>query len=328
MKDAYHGRRVLITGGLGFIGSNLAIELCRLGATVTVVDLPVSESASQWRNVEPVLQQMTICLHDIRDETVIESYLRNQDYVFCLAGQVSHSASMRRPLEDLDVNCRSYVTLLEVCRKVNPTARIVFASTRQVYGKPFCLPVPEMHPIQPVDVNGINKRAAESYFALYSKVYGLSTLCLRLTNTYGPRMDITNYTKGFVGVFLGQALQGHAIRVFGDGRQRRDFNYVSDVVDAFLLAGAHRQASGECFNLGHEKHYSINELLETLSKHLPVTFEHVPFPPDLLAIEIGDCYCDFSAFHRLTQWSPRVDLEEGLERTLAYFRETEKRLRC
>jgi UDP-glucose 4-epimerase len=318
--DFYRGRNILITGGLGFIGSNLAIELCSRGANVTVVDSMLPDHGAKISNVAPVRDQLSIAIADVRDADRLGGLVNNQEFIFSLAGQVSHVESMRQPLLDLDINCRGQLSLLECCRKNNPAARIVFASTRQIYGKPESLPVSESHPINPPDVNGINKWAAEKYSVLYSHVYGISTVCLRLTNTYGPRMDIENGNKGFTGVFIGQALNGHTIRIFGDGKQRRDFNYVSDVVDAMMLAGASRDLSGRCFNLGNLNHYSLNEFVDVLSRCLPVRCERIPFPPEFKSIDVGDCYSDYSAFQNVSGWSPRVGLQEGLERTITYFR--------
>jgi UDP-glucose 4-epimerase len=321
MTGFYRGKKVLVTGGLGFIGSNLTIELCKHGADVTVVDSLAPEYGASVNNLDPVRGQITIKIADLRESQLLDELVHNQDYVFCLAGQVSHVESMRKPLVDLDINCRCLVALLESCRKSNPSARLVLAGTRQIYGKPQYLPVTESHPINPTDVNGINKWAAEKYAALYSHVYGISTICLRLTNTYGPRMDISNGNKGFVGVFIGHALNGHILRVFGDGEQRRDFNYVSDVVDAFMLAGAKQDITGRSFNLGHEEHVSLNEFVAFLSDCIPIQFERIPFPSELKPIDIGDCYSDFTAFHQITGWQPKVGLREGLKQTIQFYRD-------
>lgn len=321
MTDFFDGKRVLITGGLGFIGSNLAIALRSCGASVTLIDSMIPSYGGRLSNVESICGNVTINFSDLRDLHSLPYLVRGQDVIFCLAGQVSHIDSMREPLVDLDINTRSQLSLLECCRRENPTARLVFSSTRQVYGKSRFLPVNESHPTAPTDVNGINKLAAEMYFALYAQVYGMSTISLRLTNTYGPRMDISNLHKGFVGVFIQQALTGRTIRLFGDGSQRRDFNYVSDVVDALMLAGGSNSLCGQCFNLGHEENFSLRDFVEALAKHCPVRFELVPFPDELRAIDIGDYYADFTAFREATGWRPRVCLHEGLERTINFYKQ-------
>jgi len=319
MSDDYTGRRVLITGGLGFIGSNLAIELVQRGAVVTLLDSMIPAYGATIENVSTISKKVTINFSDVRDINSLSYVVRNQEVIFSLAGQVSHIASMHEPLIDLDINCRSQLSLLECCRQVNPQARLVLASTRQIYGKPQFLPVTEAHLTVPTDVNGINKLAAEMYFMLYARVYAMETVSLRLTNTYGPRMDLRDPAKGFVGVFIQQALHGERIRVFGDGRQRRDFNYVTDVVRAFALAGLSPAVVGQCFNLGHHEHFSLLQFLEKLGDQCPIQFDCQPFPKDRKAIDIGDYYADYSKFQNLTGWRPQVSLEEGLGETLHYY---------
>lgn len=236
-SEFYRNKRALITGGLGFIGSNLALRLVELGADVTLIDSMLPAYGATLANIEPIRDRVHVNFSDVRDPHSMRHLIRERDLIFSLAGQVSHSESMRDPMTDLEINCRSQLTLLECCRHGNPGAKIVFASTRQLYGRPQYLPVDEDHPVVPVDVNGINKLAAEKYYSLYHDVHGLPTVSLRLTNTYGPRMELANDSKGFVGVFIRKALLGETIRIYGTGQQRRDFNYVSDVVDALLVAG-------------------------------------------------------------------------------------------
>jgi len=321
VTDFWNGKRVLVTGGAGFIGSNLAIRLVDLGARVQLVDSMLPAYGADLANIEPVRERLRVNFSDVRDRHSLRWIVRGEDVIFSLAGQVSHLDSMEDPETDLEINCRSQLSLLECCRAVNPRARIVFASTRQIYGRPEYLPVDERHPLRPVDVNGINKLAAEMYYTLYHDVHGLATVSLRLTNTYGPRMDLRSDRKGFVGVFLRKALAGETIRLFGSGEQRRDFNYVDDVVDALLLAGASDGVGGQVFNLGHPRSYSLVDFVDALAVHLAFDRERVPFPPDLAAIDIGDYYGDFGAFSRTTGWLPRVDLAEGLERTIRWFRD-------
>ncbi len=320
MSDWFRGRNVLITGGLGFIGSNLAIELVRAGANLTLVDSMIPSYGASLDNIAEIRELVRLNFSDVRDLHSLRYLVRNQDVIFSLAGQVSHIDSMTDPLTDLDINCRSNLSLLECCRNENPSVRLVLAGTRQIYGKPQFLPVTESHPHSPADVNGVNKLAAEMYFKLYHQVYGMHTVSLRLTNTYGARMDLRNQHKGFVGVFLRRALAGLPLQVFGSGAQRRDFNHVDDVSRALLLAAECDQAAGESFNLGHHAHYSLREFVELLRKYLQFDFQCVPFPPDRQAIDIGDYYGDYSKFSQSTGWRPLISLHDGLRDTIEFFR--------
>jgi nucleoside-diphosphate-sugar epimerase len=320
VTDFYAGKRVLITGGVGFIGSNLALRLVELGAKVQLVDSMLPAYGATLRNIEPIRDRVSLNFSDVRDQHSLGYLVQQNEIIFSLAGQVSHSESMRDPMTDLEINCKSQLSLLEACRHGNPEARIVFASTRQLYGRPQYLPVDEKHSLVPVDVNGINNLAAEMYYTLYRQVHGIPTISLRLTNTYGPRMELNNDRKGFVGIFIRQALNGDKIRVYGSGEQRRDFNYVDDVVEALLIAGAQERLDGEVYNLGHPAPRSLLEFLEALAAVTDVEFEKIPFPPDAEAIDIGDYYGDFSKFKNATGWEPRIDLEEGLARTVKYYR--------
>ncbi len=320
VTDFYAGRKVLVTGGVGFIGSNLCHQLVARGADVVVVDSMLRQYGARLENLDGIADRLELNLSDVRDAHSLGHLVQGRDLIFSLAGQVSHIDSMRDPVTDLEINCHSQLSLLESCRRENPGVKIVFASTRQVYGRPRYLPVDEAHPVEPVDVNGINKLAAERYYALYDRIHGIRSVSLRLTNTYGPRMDLVSDTKGFVGIFVRRALRGEAIRIYGEGDQRRDFNYVDDVVEALLAAGATDAVFGDVFNLGHAEPLTLLGFVEAL--HEVADFEHeiVPFPPDAKAIDIGDYYGDFSKFRGATGWCPRVDVAAGLRETLAYHR--------
>lgn len=319
LPDFYRHRRVVLCGGLGFIGSNLAIELVDLGAEVTIVDALLPAYGARTASIAPVVDRLHFALADLRDAPATQRLLRNAEVVFSLAGQMSHLSSMEDPQTDLDINCRTHLTLLEACRRVCPDAKIVLAGTRQVYGRPQRLPVDESHPTGPVDINGIHKLAAEQYYALYQRIYGLRTSWLRLTNTYGPRMDLHSPNKGFAAVLLRKALLGERLQLFGSGQQRRDFTYVDDVVSAHLLAGADDRALGP-FNLGYPQPHSLLDYADILRQLTGCTYEIVPFPPEQEAIDIGDYWGDFSRFHQLTGWQPSVDLVTGLRRTIEFFR--------
>ena len=317
----YASKRVLVTGGAGFIGSNLALRLVDLGAEVAVLDAFLPDCGANAFNLEPARERIRLIRADLRDREAAAEALRGREIVFNLAGQVSHIDSMTDPRGDLGVNCDSHLVLLEACRRTNPAARVIYAGTRQQYGRPRYTPVDENHPLCPTDVNGINKLAAEWYHRLYARLHGLHTISLRLTNTYGPRQLIRHDRQGFLAVFIRRALDGEPLRVFGDGRQLRDLNYVDDVVDAFLSAGTGGIAPGEVFNLGSPEVLSLRriaDLMVGLAGRGSV--ELVPFPDALKQIDIGSYHGDFGKIHRVLGWAPRVSFEEGMRRTLAYYR--------
>ena len=317
----FQDSRVLITGGIGFIGSNLARSLVGLGARVTLADSLIPQYGGNLRNIVDIQDRVTVNVCDVRDRFAFEYLVREQDYLFNLAGQTSHLDSMTDPQTDLDINAAAQLSILEACRRINPQIRLVFASTRQLYGRPDYLPVDEKHPIRPVDVNGINKLAGEGYHLLYSSVYGIRASVLRLTNTYGPGMRVKDARQTFLGIWVRQLLQGEPIKVFGDGTQLRDFNYVDDCVDALLRAAADDTAVGKVYNLGSSEVVTLNDLARTLTALVPGSrFETVPFPPERKAIDIGDYYSDFSLIRRELGWQPGIDLQAGLTRTLDYFR--------
>ena len=321
LADQFLGRNVLITGGLGFLGSSLARELVEAGANVTLVDSLVPEYGGNEHNIAGLEDRLHVNVSDVRDEHSLRHLVQGQDVLFNLAGQTSHLDSMLDPYTDLEINCRAQLSILEACRHENPSVRLVFASTRQIYGRPQRLPVGEDHPIAPVDVNGIDKTAGEWYHLLYGDVYGLHVSVLRLTNTYGPRMRVKDARQTFLGYWLRLAVEGEPVQVFGDGTQRRDFNYVDDAVWAFLLAAVREEARGRVYNLGSDEVIDLRGLAELLTDvNGGGSFELVPFPPDRKAIDIGDFYADYSRIRDELGWEPRVTLRDGLERTLAFYR--------
>lgn len=322
LSSFFRDKNVLITGGVGFIGSNLAHYLVSMGANVLLVDSLIPKYGGNLFNISDIRQQIRLNIADVRDEHGLRYLVQGQDVIFNLAGQVSHTDSMIDPYTDLEINARSQLSLLEACRHGNPEANIVFASTRQIYGRPQYLPVDEAHPLQPVDVNGINKTAGEWYHIVYHNVYGLKTVSLRLTNTYGPRMRVKDARQTFLGWWLRQIVEGQTLQIFGDGQQLRDFNFVDDVVMALLLAARHDQADGQIYNLGAPAAIRLVELAELLlSIKGSGRYEIVPFPSDRKRIDIGDYH---GSYHKIEQdlgWSPQVSLRDGLEETLAYYQE-------
>jgi UDP-glucose 4-epimerase len=320
--EFYRGRRVLVTGGLGFIGSNLARRLVDLGADVLVIDALIPDSGGDVFNLEGVETRLRVNVSDIRQGSTMNHLVRGRDVVFNLAGQVSHIDSMRDPHLDLEVNCRSQLTLLEACRYHNPSAKVVFAGTRQVYGKADVLPVDERHLVRPTDVNGINKAAGEYYHIVYNNVFGVRACSLRLTNVYGPRQLIRHNRQGFIGWFIRLAIEDRTIQIYGDGSQIRDFVFVDDAADAFLRAGASDVCNGEVFNIGGDqpiRHRDLAALILEVAGTGRVEF--VEWPAEKKVIDIGDFYADSSKFRRTTGWSPSTNLREGLRRTIDFYRE-------
>jgi UDP-glucose 4-epimerase len=321
VEYSFKGKRCLITGGLGFIGSNLARRLVDLGAHVTLVDSLIPEYGGNLFNIADIEKYVQVNISDVRDEYSMRYLIQNQDYLFNLAGQTSHMDSMQNPFIDLEINCRAQLSILESCRKYNPGIKIVFASTRQIYGKPEMLPIKETHLLRPVDVNGINKMAGEWYHILYNNVHGIRACALRLTNTIGPRMRVKDARQTFLGIWIRLLVESKPFEVW-EGQQLRDFTYVDDAVEAFLLAAASEEASSRVFNLGGDCVISLKDLADLLIE-TNGGGEYVvrSFPPDRKRIDIGDYYADFSYIRSVLGWEPKVPLREGLARTLRFYKE-------
>ncbi len=317
----YSGKPVLITGGLGFIGSNMARRLADLGAQVTLVDSMIPEYGGNLFNIDGYEDRLRVNIADVRDPYSMRQLVQGQDVVFNLAGQVSHIDSMRDPFTDLDINTRSQLSLLEACRNENPDVKVVYAGTRQQYGKPQYLPLDEQHLQLPTDVNGVNKLAGERYHIVYYNAYGLRTSSLRLTNTYGPRQLMLHNRQGFIGWFMRLAVEGETIQIYGDGSQLRDLCFVDDTVDAFLRVGASEAADGEVYNLGGRRPISLLELAETrvsIAGHGSVKL--APWPEERKRIDIGDVYSSYARIKAHLGWSPVTLLENGLRQTIAYYK--------
>ena len=321
-REFYRGRPVMVTGGLGFIGSNLARHLVELGADVLLVDSLIPDYGGNLFNIDGIADRVRVNVADIRQQSTMNYLVRDRAIIFNLAGQVSHIDSMRDPYTDLEINCRSQLTVLEACRNHNPSVKVVFAGTRQVYGRPDSLPVSETHLVRPTDVNGINKAAGEYYHLVYNNVFGVRACSLRLTNVYGPRQLIKHNRQGFIGWFIRLAIEGRTIQIYGDGSQLRDFVYVDDAVDAFLRAGASDACNGDAFNVGGGVPISHRDLASELLKIAGTgRAEYVSWPPDKKAIDIGSFYADSSRFMKTTGWTATVPLAEGLRRTIDFYRQ-------
>lgn len=318
----YRGRRVMITGGLGFIGSNLARRLAALGADVLLVDSLIPDYGGNLYNIAGIEDRVRVNVADVRSASTMNCLVQERDVIFNLAGQVSHIDSMRDPHTDLDINCRSQLTLLEACRHHNPNAKVVYASTRQIYGKPDGLPVTEQHLVKPTDVNGINKAAGEYYHLVYNHVFGVRACALRLTNVYGPRQLIKHNRQGFIAWFIRLALEDREIQIFGDGSQVRDFVYVDDAVEAFLAAGQCEACNGHAYNVGGDERIAHRDLVTLLIELAGRgRYRFVEWPPEKKAIDIGSFYADSARFRAAAGWTPQVALRDGLARTLAFYRE-------
>jgi len=319
-KNIFRDKKALITGGLGFIGSNLALRLVEYGAQVTLVDSLIPEYGGNLFNIDPIRDQVRINFSDVRDEHSMKYLVQNKDYLFNLAGQTSHLDSMNDPYTDLEINAKAQLFILEACRWNNPAIKIIFASTRQLYGRPQYLPVDEKHPLFPVDVNGINKMAGEWYHLVYNNVYGIRSAVLRLTNTYGPRMRVKDARQTFLGIWIRRLIEGDPILVFGDGLQLRDFNYVDDVIDALLITAASDRANGEIFNLGADDPVSLKDTAEQMVRvYGRGSYEIVPFPEERKIIDIGDYYGNYDKIMDIFQWRPKTSLADGLSTTLEFY---------
>jgi UDP-glucose 4-epimerase len=317
----YRDRRVMVTGGLGFIGSNVARQLASLGARVLLVDSLIPESGGNLFNITGIEDRVRVNIADVRQQSTMNYLVRDLDVIFNLAGQVSHIDSMQDPYTDLEINCRSQLSILEACRRNNPTVKVVFAGTRQVYGKPDSLPVSESHLVRPVDINGINKAAGEYYHLVYNNAFGVRACSLRLTNVYGPRQLIKHNRQGFIGWFIRLAMEDREIQIYGDGGQLRDFVYVDDVAEAFLRAGASEASNGQVFNVGGIEAISHRDLVELL---IAVAgsgrYRFVEWPPEKKAIDIGDFYSDSTLIAGALGWKAVTPLREGLARTIDFYR--------
>lgn len=323
--EKYKGRSVLITGGLGFIGSNLALKLIEAGAEVTIVDALFQDQGGNRFNIEPHQDRVKLHVADIGDSYIINHLVGGMDYIFNLAGNVSHVDSMTTPHHDLQVNCTAHLSLLEACRMFNPHVKVVFTSTRQVYGRSVYLPVDEEHRVQPLDINGIHKLAAENYHLLYHKVYGMRSVCLRLSNIYGPRQQMKHSRQGFIAWFIRQAIDGGVIELFGEGRQRRDLTFVEDAIEAILLAGISEAVEGEIFNVGDDKNVSLAEIAEELIKQTGRgTISGIPFPLERQLIDVGNCSMNYKKIERVLGWQPKKDWKKGLRQTVDFYEQNKK----
>ena len=318
----FDGKRVMITGGLGFIGSNLAHVLAGRCAELTLVDSLVPEYGGNLYNIHGIEDKVRVNIADVRDASSMNHLVRGQDFLFNLAGQVAHIDSMYDPNTDLEINCRGQLTILEACRKFNRDVKVLYAGTRGQYGRVGRNPVTEETLMRPTDVNGINKGAGEQYHILYNNVYGIRACSLRMTNTYGPRHHMRTSRQGVLSWFIRLGVEGKTISVYGDGKQKRDFNYVGDVVEALLLAATSEETNGQVYNIGSGEAISLVDAARLVVEVAGTgDVRLVPFPEDKKRIEIGDYEADYGKFARAVGWRPRTPLRDGVARTIEFFRE-------
>lgn len=315
----YQGRRAIVTGGLGFIGSNLALRLQQEGAQVTVIDPCIPGCGGDPANLAG--SGIEVLPVDIADTASCEAAIRDARVIFNVAGEISHMHSMQNPERDLAINTVSQLHFLQAVVKWNPGVRVVYAGTRQVYGAPEYLPVDEDHPVNPVDFNGVHKYAATMYHLMLSRNEWLDACVLRLTNTYGPRMSLDVPGQGFFSTYLRRLSRGERLEVFGDGTQLRDPMFVDDVVEAFLLVGAVDKLPSRAYNIGGPEALSLWQIACQASEAAGVGEPILrPFPDERKAIDIGSYRGDWSRINAELGWSPRVRLADGMARTLAHYR--------
>jgi nucleoside-diphosphate-sugar epimerase len=320
------GSRVLVTGGLGFIGSNLILKLVRIGAVVTILDAMLPQYGSNVKNIEEVKDRVKIVVGDVRDSAVVAECVKAKDYIFHLAAQVNRAISMDDPMVDVDINLKGTLNVLEACRKQNDSAKMIYAGSRVQVGDPIDLPVNENHPTNPNDIYGVNKLAAEKYCFVYHRAYGINVTSLRLGNVYGPRGQLRNTQYGFVNLFIGYALSNKPIPIWGEGQQTRDCVYVEDVIDAFLLASMNERSNGEVFMVGSGREMKLLDIaktiMETVTKltGIKTTYIHKPFPEVLRRVDVPRFAIDFRKIHQYLGWLPKTDFVQGTYETVRFYK--------
>ncbi|MFQ5688371.1 MAG: NAD-dependent epimerase/dehydratase family protein [Candidatus Scalindua sp.] len=319
MENYFKNKKILITGGLGFIGSTLAHRLVKTEADIYLIDSLIPEYGGNNFNIDGIEDRVKVNIADVRDKHSMDYLVKGKDIIFNLAGTLSHIDSMNDPFTDLEINCRSQLSILESCRKNNRDVKIIFAGTRGQYGKADLLPVDENHLMHPTDVNGINNIAGESYHILYNNIYGIRAVSLRLTNTYGPRHQMRHHKQGIINWFIRQLIEEQTIKLYGNGKQIRDINYVDDVVEALLLAACNEKANGEVFNLGGIPKNLIDLVEAMIDVYGKGNYELIPFKDDLKKIEIGDYIANYEKIKNTVGWQPKISLEEGLRSSFDYY---------
>lgn len=321
LKDS----RVLVTGGLGFIGSNLILKLVDMGAAVTILDAMLPEYGSNAKNIEEVKSKVKIVVGDVRDSAVVGECVKAKDYIFHLAAQVDRTIAMANPMVDVDINLKGTLNVLEACRKQNDSAKVIYAGSRVQVGNPVYLPVDEGHPTNPNDFYGVNKLAAEKYCLVYYRAYGLPVTSLRLGNVYGPRGQLRNTQYGFINLFIRYALTSTPLPIWGNGQQTRDCVYVGDVIDAFLLAAISERSIGEVFMIGSGREISILDIAKTIIETVTeltgvkATYVHKPFPDVMRKVDVPRFAIDFRKIQQHLGWLPKTDFALGISKTVRFY---------
>ena len=322
-KKEYASKKVLITGGLGFIGSNLAIKLVESGAKVDIMDANLERYGSNDFNVQQIKKNIQIDFSDIRDKEAVLRNVRDKDIIFSLAAQTDYNYSLKKPILDIDINCKGHLNILESCRTDNPNCRIIFPGSRMQYGKieKKDLPVKEEHPLNPLSVYAINKIAGENYHKAYNLHYGLDTVVFRIANPYGPRAQIKNPGYCIVNWFIGQALKKKPISIYGEGNQLRDYIYIDDLINAFLISGVHPNPKTKVYNVGSGVGTKFIDMVNTIVNIVGKgKIKHVEWPKNYENVETGDFYADISRIKNELNWKPSTSLESGLEKTIEFYR--------
>jgi nucleoside-diphosphate-sugar epimerase len=324
-KECWKNSEVLITGGLGFIGSNLAHGLVNLGAKVTVLDNLLKIGGGNLNNIRGIRSKIRIIKEDVRNWEVIKQAVRKKEFIFHLAAQVDRKTALENPAFDLEINCNGTLNILEACRLYNKEAKIIYTSSRAVIGEPKYLPVDEEHPTDPKDVYGINKLAAEKYCVLYHGLYNLRTAVLRLNNVYGPRAQLRYPHYGVLNLFIGYALTDRKIPIYGDGNQTRDYVFVDDVVKALILAAENEKSVGEIFFVGSNKETKLIDVVKMIIDVLGKgSYTFVPFPPLLERADIRRFVASYNKIEKSLGWRPGTTLSNGIAKTIEFYRKNLK----
>lgn len=319
--EFFRGKKVLITGGLGFLGSNLAHRLVSLDAKVSILDCLLKDHGGNLNNLIGIENKVVHVIGDIRDPSMMERLIRDQDVLFNVAAQTSHTGSMQDPFLDVDINVKGQINLLEICRKINPGIRIVYCSTRAVYGSNPKSEIDENCLPNPLDVYAANKLAGEYYHRIYSQVHGLKTVILRVANGYGPRAQMKGPSFGILNWFIRLAVDDHEIKVFGDGRQVRDYVYVDDIIDAFLAVGAGESLQGEIFNAGTGQGLPLIDIVHAIIQIVGKgKIVHVSWPEQNKKIDVGNFVADVKKIKTKLDWSPKITLDQGLKKTTDFYK--------
>lgn len=323
--ESFKGKKILVTGGLGFVGSNLSIRLAELGADVLIVDNMLPRQGGNLFNIEPVKDKVKVNISDIRNAASMNHLVKNIDYVFHIAGQVNHVDSVKNPLNDLSINVEGTLIIMEALRMNNPGAKVIFTGTRGEYGSSLKLPVEESHAINPIGIYAITNFAAERIVLTYNNLHNIKSVCLRITNTYGPRHQMAHDEYGVFNWFIRKAIDNEVIPIFGDGRILRDYLYIDDLTESLLKTAISDKVYGEVYNIGSGIPLSFIDLANKIIKIAGSgKVDYTEFTSERKALEPGDYYADITKIKTDAGWEPKITLEDGIERTIKYYKQFKK----